>query len=84
MTTLDTLAIARTLTDAGADPKLAAAITAAVREAARPRRPRDARPVQGRALVVARAATARLNLAGSCGPPAGALRGNEYNWWRWP
>ena len=34
MATLDTLAIARTLTDAGADPKLADAITAAVREAA--------------------------------------------------
>ena len=31
---LDTLTIARTLTDAGADPKLADAITAAVREAA--------------------------------------------------
>ena len=31
MATLDTLAIARTLTDAGADPKLADAITAAVR-----------------------------------------------------
>ena len=30
---LDTLTIARTLTDAGADPKLADAITAAVREA---------------------------------------------------
>ena len=34
MATLDTHAIARTLTDAGADPKLADAITAAVREAA--------------------------------------------------
>ena len=34
MATLDTLAIARTLTDAGADPKLADAITAAVRLAA--------------------------------------------------
>ncbi|MDE2973627.1 MAG: hypothetical protein OXU64_02725 [Gemmatimonadota bacterium] len=34
MATLDTLAIARALTDAGADPKLADAITAAVREAA--------------------------------------------------
>ena len=34
MATLDTLAIARNLTDAGADPKLADAITAAVREAA--------------------------------------------------
>ena len=34
MGTLDTHAIARTLTDAGADPKLADAITAAVREAA--------------------------------------------------
>ena len=33
MATLDTHAIARTLTDAGADPKLADAITAAVREA---------------------------------------------------
>ena len=31
---LDTLAIARTLTDAGADPKLADAITAAVHQAA--------------------------------------------------
>jgi len=34
MATIDTHAIARTLTDAGADPKLADAITAAVREAA--------------------------------------------------
>ena len=34
MATLDTHAIARTLTDACADPKLADAITAAVREAA--------------------------------------------------
>ena len=34
MATLDTHASARTLTDAGADPKLADAITAAVREAA--------------------------------------------------
>ena len=34
MATLDTHAIARSLTDAGADPKLADAITAAVREAA--------------------------------------------------
>ncbi len=34
MATLDTHAIARTLTDAGADPKLADAITAAVRHAA--------------------------------------------------
>ena len=34
MATLDTHAIARTLIDAGADPKLADAITAAVREAA--------------------------------------------------
>ena len=34
LATLDTHAIARTLTDAGADPKLADAITAAVREAA--------------------------------------------------
>ena len=34
MATLDTHAIARTLTDAGADPKLADAITAAVRDAA--------------------------------------------------
>ena len=34
MATLDTHAIARTLTDAGADPKLADAITAAVREVA--------------------------------------------------
>ena len=34
MATLDTLAIARTLIDAGADPKLADAITAAIREAA--------------------------------------------------
>ena len=34
MATLDTHAIARTLTDAGADPKLADAITAAVLEAA--------------------------------------------------
>ena len=34
MATLDTHAIARTLTDAGADPKLADAITAAIREAA--------------------------------------------------
>lgn len=33
MATLDTHAIARTLTDAGADQKLADAITAAVREA---------------------------------------------------
>ena len=32
MATLDTHAIARTLIDAGADPKLADAITAAVRE----------------------------------------------------
>ena len=34
MARLDTHAIARTLTEAGADPKLADAITAAVREAA--------------------------------------------------
>lgn len=34
MASLDTHAIARRLTDAGADPKLADAITAAVREAA--------------------------------------------------
>ena len=34
MATLDTLTIARNLTDAGADPKLAEAITAAVRQAA--------------------------------------------------
>ena len=34
MPTLDTHAIARTLTDAGADPKLADAITAAIRQAA--------------------------------------------------
>jgi len=34
MATLDTHAIARSLTDAGADPKLADAITAAVRQVA--------------------------------------------------
>ena len=34
MATLDTLSIARNLTDAGADPKLADAIATAVREAA--------------------------------------------------
>ena len=34
MATLDTLTIARNLTDAGADPKLADAIAVAVREAA--------------------------------------------------
>ena len=34
MATLDTLTIARNLTDAGADPKLAEAITTAVRQAA--------------------------------------------------
>ena len=34
MATFDTLTIARNLTDAGADPKLAAAITAAVRQTA--------------------------------------------------
>ena len=47
MATLDTHAIARTLTDAGADPKLADAITAAVREAADHGDPRDG-PISSR------------------------------------
>ena len=39
MATLDTLTIARNLTDAGADPKLAEAITAVAVRQGGPRRP---------------------------------------------